>query len=136
MPERMDGDSVRKARQERGLSQRELAKRAGVALTTVQSFEGEKRKVNRSSIAAILAALDAVSPMDTKPGADDAGAAPPILLKSPPGIGYTYLCGACEAFIMSAIYRQRDRWADDIRDYKRYCEHCGTRIDWKGAEEP
>lgn len=57
-------NQVRKARQERGLSQRELAKRAGVALTTVQSLENDTRKLTTSSIASILAALHAVYPLD------------------------------------------------------------------------
>lgn len=62
---------------------------------------------------------------------------PPNLYMGEAEGAYTYRCGVCGAFLMSGLKGSRlEAWADDIRDYKCYCEHCGTRIDWKGAEEP
>lgn len=62
---------------------------------------------------------------------------PPNLYMGEAEGAYTYCCGVCGAFLMSGLKGSRlEAWADDIRDYKRYCEHCGTQIDWKGAEEP
>ena len=74
---------------------------------------------------------------DTVDGITIGKPTPPNLYMGEAEGAYTYRCGVCGAFLMSGLKGSRlEAWADDIRDYKCYCEHCGTRIDWKGAEEP
>lgn len=54
---RVLGDAVRKLRQARGLTQRELAERAGVSLTFLQNIEAGRRWVGPRTIAALAGNL-------------------------------------------------------------------------------
>lgn len=58
------GSFIRAARKERGLSQRELAKRARVAFTTIQRIETEESKPSANNVAAIIRALDIEEELD------------------------------------------------------------------------